>query len=75
MFHCETIKYWSRFSREVVELLENIKIWPDRTLGNPIIRAPAFSTRLDQRFLPDETWQTHLSNMAKLDYFFHTQVT
>ena len=36
MFHCETIKHWTRLSREVVESpsLETLKTWPDRALGN-----------------------------------------
>lgn len=46
MFHHETIKHWTRLSREVVEspLLETLETWPDRALGNLIIRGPAFST-------------------------------
>lgn len=39
-FHCETMKQWTRVSREVVESpsLETLTTWPDRALGNLIRR-------------------------------------
>lgn len=74
MFCHETVKHWTRLSSEVVEslLLEKLKTWPDRALGNLIIRGTAFNTRLDQRSLPNENWQVHLSYMADIDDFSHT---
>lgn len=70
----ETIKHWTRLSTEVVEslLMETLKTWRDRALGNLIIRGTAVNIRLDQRSLPNETWQAHWSYMADVDDFSHT---
>lgn len=76
IFYYETIKHWTRLSREVVESpsLETLKTCPNRAPGNLIIRGCAFSTRQDQRSPPDESWQAHLSYMANIDDFSHTQM-